>query len=92
MGTAAFFSGEPEPSGTVFEFLFDQAFLDANPIAGSLYDYHCHPHGLAGMVGSVTVLPGVPAVPTWGVILMALSLLTTAIVLGRRRGLFVRAG
>jgi len=53
--TAAFLSGPPEPVGTEFSVTFDQAFLDANPIAGNVYDYHCHPHGGFGMVGSVTV-------------------------------------
>ncbi|MHC4109097.1 MAG: hypothetical protein ACYSTY_13540 [Planctomycetota bacterium] len=56
--TPFFLSGPPAPAGTVFEVLFDQAFLDANPVLDSVYDYHCHPHGDFGMVGSVTVVCG----------------------------------
>ncbi len=58
--TGAFFSGEPADAGTVFEVVFDQAFLDKNPIVDNLYDYHCHPHGKFGMVGSVQVLTPAP--------------------------------
>ena len=55
--TPAFLSGPPAPAGTIFEVVFDQAFVDANPIADNIYDYHCHPHGAAfAMVGSVAVL------------------------------------
>jgi len=39
----------------VFEVLFDGAFLTANPVAGGVYDYDCHPHGLDRMIGSVSV-------------------------------------
>lgn len=38
----------------VFELTFDQAFLDANPVAGNRYDYYCTIH-LPGMTGSITV-------------------------------------
>ncbi len=55
--TDAFLSGKPAPAGTVFEVVFDQDFLDANPIEGDHYDYHCHPHGNMGMIGSVEVRP-----------------------------------
>lgn len=51
----AFLSGPPAPVGTTFDVLFDQAFLDANPVPNNIYDYHCHPHAAFGMVGSVTV-------------------------------------
>ncbi|MHC4838112.1 MAG: plastocyanin/azurin family copper-binding protein [Planctomycetota bacterium] len=40
-----------------FSVTFDAAFLAANPVAGDLYTYHCDPHRLAGMVGSIQVLP-----------------------------------
>ncbi len=54
--TDAFLSGPPADEGTVFEVVFDQKFLDANPIPNNLYDYHCHPHGdLFDMIGSVEV-------------------------------------
>ena len=59
--TPYFFSGPPAPAGTVFDVLFDQAFLNANPVAGGVYDYHCHPHGaIFGMIGSVTVMASTP--------------------------------
>ena len=59
--TDAFLSGPPADAGTVFEVVFDQNFLDENPIKDDLYDYHCHPHGkLFGMVGSVQVLTPKP--------------------------------
>jgi plastocyanin len=51
----AFLSGPPAPTGTEFEVVFDQAFLDANPMKGNVYDYHCHPHGGFGMIGSIEV-------------------------------------
>jgi plastocyanin len=54
--TPAFLSGPPQPIGTVYELVFDEALLSANPIANNRYDYHCHPHGSFGMVGAVTVL------------------------------------
>ncbi len=54
--TGAFLSGEPADTGTVFEVVFDQNFLDENPIKDNLYDYHCHPHAPFGMVGSVQVI------------------------------------
>jgi plastocyanin len=37
-----------------FEVTFDQAFLDANPAPGGVYDYYCTVH-LPGMVGRVVV-------------------------------------
>ncbi len=54
--TPFFLSGPLAPAGTVFEVLFDQAFLDANPVLDNVYDYHCHPHGFFKMIGSVTVV------------------------------------
>lgn len=53
--TEAFLSGPPAGIGTMFEVVFDQAFLDANPVVDGLHDYHCQPHGFLGMIGSVTV-------------------------------------
>jgi len=55
--TPFFLSGPPDLAGTIFEVVFDQAFLNANPIQDNIYDYHCHPHGDFGMVGSITVVP-----------------------------------
>ncbi len=59
--TDAFLSGPPAGAGTVFDVVFDQKFLDANPIPNNIYDYHCHPHGkMFGMIGSVEVLAASP--------------------------------
>ena len=54
--TSAFLSGPPAPVGTVFEVVFSQSLVNANPVTNDRYDYHCHPHGMFGMVGAVTVL------------------------------------
>ena len=63
--TDAFFSGPPANDGTVFEVVFDQKFLDANPIRFNIYDYYCDPHGVFGMIGSVEVL--VPSSCPWDI-------------------------
>lgn len=55
--TSAFLSGPPDVAGTIFSVTFDQAFLDANPVLDDFYDYHCHPHGGFGMIGSIAVVP-----------------------------------
>ena len=60
----AFYSGDPAPAGTVFEVVFDQNFLDANPRPGGIYDYHCDPHGGFGMVGTIDVVLPCPDCPT----------------------------
>ncbi len=62
--TDAFLSGPPAGAGTIFEFVFDQKFLDANPIPDNIYDYYCDPHGKGfDMIGSVEVL--VPSLCPW---------------------------
>jgi plastocyanin len=38
----------------VYEVTFDQAFVDANPVPGGVYDYYCAIH-LPNMTGTVTV-------------------------------------
>jgi plastocyanin len=57
--TSAFLSGPPVTTlPATFSVVFDQAFLDANPVLNNIYDYHCHPHGSSfNMVGSVEVIP-----------------------------------
>ena len=45
-----------EVSVPVFELTFDEAFLQANPRPGDVYDYYCIPHIFAGMIGTITVL------------------------------------
>ncbi len=66
MPDGAFDSGDPEPAGTVFEVVFDQDFLDANPRPGGIYDYYCEPHVPFGMVGTIDVLLPCPDCP-WDV-------------------------
>ena len=83
---SVFFSGPPAPAGTVFQVVFDQTFLDANPMPNNAYDYHCHPHGTIGMVGLITVAETVPAVSQWGLAVLAMALLTGLTVkFGSRR-------
>jgi len=53
----AFFSGLPTVAPNTFSVTFDNTFLAANPVAGDFYGYHCQPHQLFGMVGSIQVLP-----------------------------------
>ena len=83
-------------AGAVFEVVFDQAFLDANPIAANIYDYHCIPHGPFGMVGSVTVgastggtgtleADTIPTIGEWGVILTGILLLFVGAYFIRRQ-------
>ena len=61
MPDGAFFSGKPAPAGTVYEVVFDQAFLDANPQPDGVYDYYCDPHAVFNMVGTVEVSLPCPA-------------------------------
>ncbi len=61
MPDGAFDSGDPAPAGTVYEVLFDQAFLGANPQPGGVYDYYCEPHAGFGMLGTVEVSLPCPA-------------------------------
>lgn len=84
--TPYFLSGPPDVTGTVFTFTFDQAFLSANPEPGNLYDYHCHPHGAAGMAGSVTVsAAGIPTMSEWGLLLLAALIMGAGVLLVLRR-------
>lgn len=41
--------------GHTFSVVFDQAFLDANPVPGNVYPYMCIVHASFAQVGSVTV-------------------------------------
>lgn len=57
-----FRSGDPTgDDATTFEVLFDQAFLDANPVPDGEYPYYCIVHFGIGMSGIITVQ--VPATP-----------------------------
>jgi len=84
-------------TGAIFEVVFDQAFLDANPAAFNTYDYHCIPHGPFGMVGTVSVAGGgsgtgtsdaadaIPTLGEWGVILTGILLLFVGAYFIRRQ-------
>ena len=50
------FNSPLSSSNPTFEFVFDQAFVDANPMPGGVYDYFCEPHFNFGHVASVTVV------------------------------------
>jgi len=50
-----FSSGPPVFAPNTFSVTFDQAFLDANPVPGKVYDYFCSVHVALGMTGTVTV-------------------------------------
>jgi glucose/arabinose dehydrogenase/plastocyanin len=53
-----FRSGDPTSStSTTFDVTFDEAFLAAQPMPGSVYPYYCVVHQGLGMIGSVTVEP-----------------------------------
>ena len=69
-----------------FSVVFDQAFLDANPMDDNSYPYYCIVH-LPGMVGSITVNKAqIPTVSQWGLILMVvLAAVAAPFILRRRR-------
>ncbi len=81
-----FRSGDPVISED-YSVVFDQAFLDANPMPDDLYPYYCINHFGQGMIGSITVNAApIPTVSEWGLIIMTLLLLTAGtIVIARRR-------
>ena len=54
-GDGRFSSGAPVSPPMTFDFVFDQAFLDANPVAGNVYPYYCSVHFGLGMTATVTV-------------------------------------
>ncbi|QDU69423.1 cupredoxin domain-containing protein [Engelhardtia mirabilis] len=60
-----FSSGSPVAPPSMFEVTFDQAFLDANPVAGNVYTYYCIVH-LPGMVGRVRVETGDGSIGSYG--------------------------
>jgi plastocyanin len=49
-----FTSGSPQFGGA-FSITFDQAFLDANPVQGNIYNYFCDTHVSFGMEGAIRV-------------------------------------
>ncbi len=55
-GDGRFGSGDPVFPPMTFDFVFDQAFLDANPVAGNVYPYYCSVHFGFGMTGTITVI------------------------------------
>ena len=51
-----FNSGTPTITvGTTFSVVFDQAFLNANPVPGNTYNYYCFIHFGFGQTGSIIV-------------------------------------
>jgi len=80
-----FNSGAPV-FGATFDVLFDQAFLDANPMPNNEYPYYCDPHLPLGMTGTIIVeaVEDVPAVSEWGVMITALMILLVGTGLLRR--------
>ena len=51
-----FRSGDPTGTvGTTYDVVFNQAFLNANPMPGSVYPYYCVVHAFMNMAGSITV-------------------------------------
>jgi plastocyanin len=54
-GDEAFF-GLLDNQNPTFEVTFDQAFLNANPRPGNVYDYFCSPHFSVGMIAQLTVV------------------------------------
>lgn len=60
-----FSSGSFVPPPATYSVTFDQAFLDAHPVAGNNYDYYCDVHVGIGMTGIIQVAGTVPGGPTW---------------------------
>lgn len=54
-GDGKFSSGTAVFPPKTFEVVFDQNFLNANPIAGEVYPYYCSVHFVFGMTGTITV-------------------------------------
>ena len=85
-----FSSGVPVLPPATFSVTFDQAFLNANPVAGDSYDYYCSVHvgfGMSGVVNVQTVSAGVPALPVVGLVVLGGGVAAAAsLLLSRRRG------
>lgn len=83
-----FSSGAAVPPPATYSITFDQAFLDANPVAGNNYDYYCEVHAGIGMTGNIQVLGAVPApaLPIWALTTVAGGIVAVGgWVLRRRR-------
>ncbi len=50
------FRSTVENTGFVFEQNFSRQFLNSNPVANNVYDYHCEPHAAMDMAGTITVI------------------------------------
>ncbi len=82
-----FISGAPTlVVGTTYDVIFDQAFLDANPMPGDVYPYYCVIHAGVNMAGTITVVDPIPTVSEWGLAALGLVLLIAGSVLVVRRG------
>ena len=52
-----FRSGNPTgTAGTIFDLVFDQAFINAHPMSNNVYPYYCIVHAFSNMAGVVSVL------------------------------------
>lgn len=73
--------------GTTFDQVFDQVFLDANPMPNDTYPYYCIQHTNVLMAGTITVVgePAIPAASEWGLIAMALLVAVVGTILVLRR-------
>ena len=60
-----FSSGNPVVTPNTYEVLFDQAFLDANPVPGDIYNYYCDQH-LPNQVGRIVVTTQPGTVSSYG--------------------------
>ena len=83
-----FLSGAPTGVvGTTFDVVFDQAFLDAQPMPGNVYPYYCLVHTGLNMAGTITVNapPAVPAMSVWGAVALIVVMLAAATTVFARR-------
>ncbi len=87
-----FRSGDPTGIMGTYEVMFDQAFLNANPMAGDIYPYYCIVHVAVDMAGTVTVEPvPVPTVSEWGLAAMTLLVLAAETITITRQRVSVAA-
>ncbi len=56
IGDGKFSSGSPVFPPSTFEKVFDQEFLNANPIPDNVYPYYCSVHFFSGMTGTIKVV------------------------------------
>lgn len=54
------FNSSAATFGITFDVIFDQTFLNGNPMPNNEYPYYCEPHLVYGMIGKITVQAGPP--------------------------------